>query len=31
LPAVPMNIILENAMLPNEEKVSQRILELIFY
>jgi 2-oxoisovalerate dehydrogenase E1 component len=31
LPAVPMNIGLENAMLPNAEKLSQRITELILY
>jgi 2-oxoisovalerate dehydrogenase E1 component len=29
LPAVPMNVILENAMLPNAEKVSQRLEELL--
>ena len=29
LPAVPMNIILEQAMLPNAEKVSARIKELL--
>jgi len=29
LPAVPMNIILEKAMLPNEEKVSARLKELL--
>jgi len=29
LPAVPMNIILEQAMLPNAEKVSARIRELL--
>jgi len=31
LPAVPMNINLENAMLPNAEKVLARIKELIDY
>ena len=31
LPAVPMNIILETAMLPNAEKVAKRIKELILY
>ncbi len=31
LPAVPMNVILENAMLPNASKVSQRIKELLLY
>jgi 2-oxoisovalerate dehydrogenase E1 component len=31
LPAVPMNIVLENAMLPNAEKLAQRIRELILY
>lgn len=31
LPAVPMNIILENAMLPNAEKVSERINYLLNY
>jgi 2-oxoisovalerate dehydrogenase E1 component len=31
LPAVPMNITLENAMLPNAEKVAQRISKLILY
>jgi 2-oxoisovalerate dehydrogenase E1 component len=30
LPAVPMNTILENAMLPNSEKVVQKIKDLIF-
>lgn len=29
LPAVPMNIVLENAMLPNVEKVEQSILKLL--
>ena len=29
LPAVPMNVILEKAMLPNAEKVSERIGELL--
>ena len=29
LPAVPMNIILEKAMLPNEEKVAVRLEELL--
>ena len=29
LPAVPMNVILENAMLPNEEKVSKVINKLL--
>lgn len=29
LPAVPMNIVLEKAMLPNEEKVSARLKELL--
>lgn len=29
LPAVPMNTILENAMLPNPEKVSNRIAQLL--
>ena len=31
LPALPMNIILENAMLPNAEKVTERIRDLILY
>ncbi|HET7119338.1 MAG TPA: thiamine pyrophosphate-dependent enzyme [Hanamia sp.] len=31
LPAVPMNIGLENAMLPNEEKVADVIIELLNY
>lgn len=31
LPAVPMNIILENAMLPNPEKVAVAIKELLAY
>jgi 2-oxoisovalerate dehydrogenase E1 component len=31
LPAVPMNIILENAMLPNAGKITQRIRALILY
>jgi 2-oxoisovalerate dehydrogenase E1 component len=31
LPAVPMNLILENAMLPNAEKVSKVIIELLNY
>jgi len=31
LPAVPMNIELENAMLPNEEKVSKVIVALLNY
>jgi 2-oxoisovalerate dehydrogenase E1 component len=31
LPCVPMNIVLEKAMLPNPEKVSQRIKQLISY
>jgi 2-oxoisovalerate dehydrogenase E1 component len=31
LPCVPMNMVLENAMLPNPEKVSQRIKQLISY
>jgi 2-oxoisovalerate dehydrogenase E1 component len=31
LPAVPLNIILENTMLPNTEKVSARIEELLRY
>lgn len=29
LPAVPMNILLEKAMLPNEEKLSARLKELL--
>ena len=29
LPAVPMNIILEQAMLPNATKVSERIAQLL--
>lgn len=29
LPAVPMNMILENAMLPNAEKVAERIRQLL--
>ncbi|HAO45804.1 MAG TPA: tungsten formylmethanofuran dehydrogenase, partial [Chitinophagaceae bacterium] len=29
LPAVPMNIVLEQAMLPNAEKVSKRIQTLL--
>ncbi len=29
LPAVPMNTILENAMLPNPEKVSTRLVQLL--
>ncbi len=31
LPAVPMNIILENAMLPNEEKLEEAIIRLLNY
>ncbi len=31
LPAVPMNIVLENAMLPNEEKVGDVIIRLLNY
>ena len=31
LPAVPMNMILESAMLPNAEKVAQRLKKLIEY
>jgi 2-oxoisovalerate dehydrogenase E1 component len=31
LPAVPMNMILESAMLPNPEKVKQRLKKLIEY
>ncbi|MDE3185616.1 MAG: tungsten formylmethanofuran dehydrogenase [Bacteroidota bacterium] len=31
LPAIPMNLILENAMLPNAEKVSKLIIELLNY
>ena len=31
LPAVPMNVVLENAMLPNEEKVSKVINKLLNY
>jgi 2-oxoisovalerate dehydrogenase E1 component len=31
LPAVPMNIILENAMLPNADKVSKAVGELLKY
>jgi 2-oxoisovalerate dehydrogenase E1 component len=31
LPAVPMNVILEKAMLPNEEKVRKVITELLEY
>ncbi len=29
LPAVPMNMVLEQAMLPNAEKVSKRIMQLL--
>jgi len=31
LPAVPMNIILEKAMLPDEEKVADLITKLLNY
>ncbi len=31
LPSVPMNVILENAMLPNAEKVGEAIIELLNY
>jgi 2-oxoisovalerate dehydrogenase E1 component len=31
LPAVPMNVILENAMLPNPEKVENLVAELLKY
>ena len=31
LPAVPMNLILENAMLPNAEKVTEKIKDLLKY
>jgi len=31
LPAVPMNVVLENAMLPNEEKVRKLIVKLLNY
>ena len=31
LPAVPMNTILESAMLPNSEKVEKVIVELLKY
>src|SRR5579871_1480202 len=31
LPAVPMNIALENAMLPNAEKVAKKLEELLSY
>jgi hypothetical protein len=31
LPAVPMNVILEQAMLPNVEKVEKAIGELLNY
>ncbi len=31
LPAVPMNILLEKAMLPNAEKVAERLRELLGY
>jgi len=31
LPAVPMNIYLEKAMLPNEEKVEEEIIKLLNY
>ena len=31
LPAVPMNMILENAMLPNAEKVTEKIKDLLNY
>ena len=31
LPAVPMNLILENEMLPNAEKVEKEIIELLNY
>jgi 2-oxoisovalerate dehydrogenase E1 component len=31
LPAVPMNIVLENAMLPNAEKVSNVVRQLLVY
>lgn len=30
-PAVPINILLENAMLPNYQKVAQRLKELLNY
>ncbi|MEY4702221.1 MAG: hypothetical protein RIR96_118, partial [Bacteroidota bacterium] len=31
VPAVPMNTILEQAMLPNPDKLEKRILELLRY
>jgi hypothetical protein len=31
LPAVPMNVILEKAMLPSQEKVEKAIAELLSY
>jgi 2-oxoisovalerate dehydrogenase E1 component len=31
LPAVPMNVVLEKAMLPNEEKVADLINKLLIY
>ncbi|HNP53760.1 MAG TPA: transketolase C-terminal domain-containing protein, partial [Ferruginibacter sp.] len=31
LPAVPMNTVLEKAMLPNEDKVAERLKELLAY
>jgi 2-oxoisovalerate dehydrogenase E1 component len=31
LPAVPMNVVLENVMLPNEEKVGKVIMKLLNY
>jgi 2-oxoisovalerate dehydrogenase E1 component len=31
LPAVPMNVILEQAMLPNADKVRDAIAELLSY
>jgi 2-oxoisovalerate dehydrogenase E1 component len=31
LPAVPLNILLENQMLPNSEKVSESLKKLLTY
>ena len=31
LPAIPMNTVLENAMLPNSDKVSDRLMRLLQY
>jgi 2-oxoisovalerate dehydrogenase E1 component len=31
LPAVPMNTILEQAMLPNPDKLTERIKQLLAY